>query len=201
MTAAQRAALSMASRLFAYPNEQFWKSEPALRKGLGELGKDGSVQAFVTAATDFLDQLLELGATVAAQEFVATFDHASAASPYLAWHRYGNDRSQGKAMAALNGLYRTAGFEPVEGCLPDYLPRVLEFLAIGPDWAQEALLDGFGPELNGLIVQLQKISSPWAGFLKAAIEPLELTYPDCFRPRSGVDPTIRPMARPEPEIM
>lgn len=199
MTDAQRAALGLASRLFAYPNEQFWELEPKLRRELGALGSENDI--FVKAGTAFLDQLAELGITRAAEEFVATFDHASAVSPYLAWHRYGNDRGQGRAMAALNGLYRTAGFEPVAGCMPDYLPRVLEFLAIAPDWAQEAILDGFGPELNGIISRLEKMRSPWAAFLHAAIDPLKAEYPGCFKPRQGRDSTIRPMARPEPEIM
>ena len=50
-------------------------------------------------------------------------------------------------MAALNALpYRAAGFEPMKGgSLPDYLPRMLEFMAVCDDWAVETMLDGFWP--------------------------------------------------------
>ncbi len=56
-------------------------------------------------------------------------------------------------MAALNGalVYRAAGFEPMKGSLPDYLPRMLEFMAVCDDWAVETMLDGFGPEFEKIV--------------------------------------------------
>lgn len=61
----------------------------------------------------------------------------------------------GRALAGLNELYRDAGFEPVQGLLPDYLPLVLEFFAAAPDWARVVLLDGFGKELIGIYAALE----------------------------------------------
>lgn len=70
-------------------------------------------------------------------------------------HRYGDDPRLGRALAGLNELYRDAGFEPVQGLLPDYLPLVLEFFAAAPDWARVVLLDGFGKELIGIYAALE----------------------------------------------
>lgn len=57
---------------------------------------------------------------------------ASAACP-LHGTATGDDPRLGRALAGLNELYRDAGFEPVQGLLPDYLPLVLEFFAAAPD--------------------------------------------------------------------
>lgn len=197
MTEAQQDSLRIAARMLAYPDADFmnalhWLEAEAERVGVEEA-------EFVAAFRQCAAAVRKLGQEGAAREYVATFDHASDSSPYLAWHRYGNDRSQGKALAALNGLYRTAGFEPLPGVMPDYLPRVLEFLSIAPEWAGEALLDGFGPELAGIIRTLETQQSPYAGLLAASLGPLRQLYPGYFQPRTGPDPTRRPMARPEPE--
>ena len=74
---------------------------------------------------------------------------------HVAWHRYGDDPRLGRALAGLNELYRDAGFEPVQGLVPDYLPLVLEFFSAAPDWARVVLLDGFGKELIGVYAALE----------------------------------------------
>lgn len=197
MTGTQKESLRIAARMLAYPDAEFMKMLPWLE---GEAERAGGEEAaFAGAFQACAASIKDLGQERSAQEYVATFDHASDASPYLAWHRYGNDRSQGQALAALNGLYRAAGFEPVPGVMPDYLPRMLEFLSIAPDWACEAALDGFGAELTGIIQALKTRQSPYADLLATCLLPLRKLYPNYFQPRAGSDPTKRPMARPEPE--
>lgn len=197
MTEAQQDSLRITARMLAYPDSEFMEMLNWLEAEAERIGQEEA--DFAAAFRHLANTLKSLGPEKSAQEYVATFDHASAASLYLAWHRYGNDRSQGKALAALNGLYRTAGFEPLPGIMPDYLPRTLEFLSIAPDWACEALLDGFGPEILGIIKALEEQQSPYAALLAASLAPLLRLYPDRFQPRTGQDPTRRPMARPEPE--
>ena len=63
--------------------------------------------------------------------------------------------ARSKGLSRLRELYRDAGFEPVQGLLPDYLPLVLEFFAAAPDWARVVLLDGFGKELIGIYAVLE----------------------------------------------
>lgn len=196
MTESQKTGLRIAARLLAYPDERLIAT---LEQAAADSDSGGLEPDFAQALASFARDLASLGVDRAAQEYVATFDHASAASLHMSWHRYGNDRSQGKALAAINGLYRTAGFEPVPGSMPDYLPRMLEFFSIAPDWACEALLDGFGPEIAGVIKALEEMPSPYAPILATCVAPLAQEYPAYFQPRSGSDPTRRPMARPEPE--
>lgn len=93
---------------------------------------------------EFIRSARSKGLSRLREEHVAIFDMDSKCSLSLAWHRYGDDPRLGRALAGLNELYRDAGFEPVQGLLPDYLPLVLEFFAAAPDWARVVLLDGFG---------------------------------------------------------
>lgn len=195
MTKSERAMLDFASRSLDYPDADFYASLPCLKREAEEALDEAAWPVFRT----FLDGLEKDGASVAQQRYVAAFDHDPANSLYLAWHRYGNDRGQGKALAALNALYRAAGLEPVYGSMPDYLPRILEFMAVSDDWAVEVLLDGFGPEMWKLAENLSASDPARASILKMAFEPLKAHWPHLFRPREGKDPTLRPMARPEPE--
>lgn len=194
MTCDAAARLRLASRLLAYPDAAWFKA--LLEAKDLDQAED---RPLAEAIKIFIERLSGEGLAIARQRYVAIFDHTPAASLHMSWHRYGNDRSQGKAMAALNGLYRTAGFEPLAGEMPDYLPRMLEFLSIAPEWACEALLDGFGPEIASLQKTLAELDSAHAPVLALALEPLQKAWPRHFVPRTGVDPTKRPMARPEPE--
>lgn len=189
----------MVGNLLAYPNQEYLESLPLAAAEAKELAS-GSDDRFTDVILEFIDATLATAPPELAERYVAIYDHTPAASLYLSWHRYGNDRSQGKAMAALNGLYRTAGFEPVPGCLPDYLPRMLEFLSVAPDWACEALLDGFGPEMAAILETLAEYKSPHSKMLKQVLLPFMEKYPGLFKPRT-IDPTRRPMACPEPEPM
>lgn len=104
---------------------------------------------------EFIRSARSKGLSRLREEHVAIFDMDSKCSLSLAWHRYGDDPRLGRALAGLNELYRDAGFEPVQGLLPDYLPLVLEFFSAAPDWARVVLLDGFGKELIGIYAALE----------------------------------------------
>jgi len=56
----------------------------------------------------------------------------------LTYHAYGDNEKRAAALARLQHLYDQAGWERTDGELPDYLPLLLEFLAIHP-WPETAL--------------------------------------------------------------
>ncbi len=194
MNQEQGRLLCLVSRLLDYPGEDFFADFPAMQAEIALLAEEDQAIPGL-----FLKGLEQLGNRAAQEAYVASFDHDPKASLYLAWHRYGDDRGQGRAMAALNGLYRACGFEPEAGALPDYLPRLLEFLALCDDWAREVALDGFGAEMLGLVQYLEERHSPYAPLLKLAFAPLRERWPQFFAPRNKNDPTIRPLARQKPE--
>ena len=178
MTDNDRRTLRCVSQLLDYPDHAFFERIPEYRALVEE------VRGFANPILHlFLDELEALGPRAAQEAYVGAFDHDPASSLYLTWRRYGNDRKQGRAMASLNELYRDAGFEPVPGVLPDYAPRVLEFLSVCEDWAAITLLDGFGPELASLGHGLEKTGRMHAPLFSLAVDILSREYPPLFRAR------------------
>jgi nitrate reductase delta subunit len=100
------------------------------------------------------------------ENFTAAFDLQPAATLNLTYHAYGDNEQRAAALARLQHLYDQAGWERIGGELPDYLPLLLEFLAIHPRpqtalpvWqclqAATALVDG-----------LEKIAPAYAALLR-----------------------------------
>lgn len=180
-----RQTLRCIAQLLEYPDHAFFERIPEYRVRI-----EKEARGFANPALHlFLDDLEELGPQAAQEAYVAAFDHNPASSLNLTWHRYGNDRKQGRAMASLNELYRDAGFEPVPGVLPDYVPRVFEFLSVCEEWAAEALLDGFGPELAKIGLQLESTEHVYALLFSLAVDILSREYPPLFRPRKTLQGT------------
>lgn len=198
MTDTDRFVMGMASRLLEYPDEELFGELPGLRDEILSR-QEGDESGALKLLANFLDHLEKTGLRQSQEDYVAAFDMDPAASLYMAWHRYGNDRGQGKAMAALNGLYRAAGFEPEMKAMPDYLPVMLEFMAIGQEWSAKILLEGFGSEIAALVKNLLDAGNIYGHVLEAAFAGPRGKWPELFAPRTTPDPTLRPMARPEKE--
>ncbi len=63
--------------------------------------------------------------------YVATFDFDDKASLYVSAHEM--EDSRGQVLIELTELYRQKGYEVPENLLADYLPLLLEFMAIHPE--------------------------------------------------------------------
>lgn len=140
MTARERHVLLALSTLLRYPDEGF-------QDDLSVLAQNKTLPPDIAA---FCAKAAGMRVTSVQEAYLRTFEGSAARSLYLTWHRYGDDPSRGRALAALTELYTDAGFDPLAGELPDYVPAVLEFLAEAPDWACHVLLDGFAPQLRTL---------------------------------------------------
>lgn len=122
----------------------------------------------------FARSVAHMGLTELQAAYVQAFDLEPSSSLHLSWHVYGDSPRQGRALAAFNEIYHDAGFEPLPGELPDYLPLVLEFMAIGPQWAAQCLCQHFGFTLRKLAGQLTAAQSPYAVLLHHVVEVLHI---------------------------
>jgi nitrate reductase delta subunit len=137
--------------------------------------------------------------------YVETFDLRRRASLYLTYYVHGDTRKRGMALLRLKRLYAAAGLEPTSGELPDYLPLLLEFAALAPDGAGDALLREHRPALELLRASLRDADSPYADLLDALCAGLpRLSALERERIRSLADdgpPSeqvgLRPFAPPE----
>ena len=172
-----------AAQLLRYPDEE-----------LAALAREARREPAPAWAVAFLDHaaatpLLDLQAA-----FVQTFDLNRAACLYLTTHAYGDSPLQGRALAALTELYRDSGCTPSGGELPDYLPLVLEFLAMSPAWAAACLCEKFTPAAQNIAAHLAAENSTWAPILRAAADAMRECAPDAGPDTASPDadhPAIR----------
>lgn len=152
------------SNLLRYPDE-------SLKLSGKEWGRSGQPQ--LAAASNFAEYVATTPLLDMQADFVRCFDLNPACSLYLTSHAYGDSPLQGRALAAFAELYRDAGYEPPKEEMPDYLPLVLEFMAVAPPWAAACLCEKFTPVVRGISENLQQEQSPWATLLCAATQAME----------------------------
>jgi nitrate reductase molybdenum cofactor assembly chaperone NarJ/NarW len=129
-----------------------------------------------TSLADVVDWLRTVPATEAAQRYVSTFDHTRRRSLYLTYYRHGDTRARGMALLALKHTYRSAGYDPPERELPDFLPLILEFAALAPEPGTRILVQcQAGLEL--LRRALHEAASPYGHLIDAVCGQLPALLP------------------------
>ena len=125
----RRAIVMACSRMLSYPGRPEFAAELAeAREELGELGVGPG-----SPAAAAVDALLGQAPLELAEEYVARFDLAQETTLHLTAHEHGDGRERGPALLALAQLYRAAGWLPDDRQLSDFLPQLLEFLAVEDD--------------------------------------------------------------------
>ena len=165
----------LASVLLQYPTM-------ALFDGLGQLAEAASAAPRASRGPfgKFLEWLSRTSPDTVAMHYVETFDLRRRCAQYLTYYRYGDTRKRGMAMLEFKAAYRSAGFEPVEDELPDYLPMVLDFAALHPRGQQ--LLRAHRADLELLLRALRQAESPYADVVAAVCAQLPgLRKPDLAR--------------------
>jgi nitrate reductase delta subunit len=150
----------LASVLLQYPTVALFDGISALEAETARLPRSAAVPL-----GRFLDWLQATPPSAVAQHYVATFDLRRRCALYLTYYRYGDTRKRGMAMLAFKAAYRSAGLEPADDELPDYLPLVLDFAALQP--AGEKLLRAHRRDLELLLRGLRDAESPYASVIEA----------------------------------
>lgn len=75
------------------------------------------------------------------ERYVELFDRGRKTALHLFEHVHGDSRERGPAMVELKRIYAEAGYVLATHELPDYLPAVLEFVALAPERADDILAD------------------------------------------------------------
>lgn len=138
-----------------------------------------------------------VGTTSAARQFAPTIAHLRSA-PLMelqSWHvqefdlsrrhalhmtywTNGDTRQRGEVLAAIKQVYRDSGLVvDLQGELPDYLPMMLEFAAVGDPELGTALLRRYRASLELLRMGLADDRLPQAGMLEAICGQLGGTSP------------------------
>lgn len=128
MTPPHADTLRLLSVLLHYPDNDLLGRLDEIAAAAGRL-PDGEIK---TAVHGFLAYLGGHAAIQLQENFTAAFDLRPATTLNLTYHAYGDNEKRAAALARLQHLYDQSGWERITGELPDYLPLLLEFLAIHP---------------------------------------------------------------------
>lgn len=176
VTARQRALTCMAaSVLLDYPSTDQLARMATVRDGVAHLP-----EAVRSRLAGFADHALAADPQALARAYVDTFDTKRKCSMYLSYFLTGDTRRRGTALVRFVEAYRAAGWEVERNELPDYLPIVLEFTAVGDAELGAALLASHREGIEVLRSALTQMGSPYA----AVVEAVCLVLP---RPSAAVE--------------
>ncbi|MEV7004984.1 nitrate reductase molybdenum cofactor assembly chaperone [Streptosporangium sp. NPDC051022] len=158
-----RTAHLVASVLLGYPDDRLHGALPLLAETVAAL-PTGEVRAGLAA---FLDHAAATPPSDLAAHYVATFDLKRRCCLYLTYYAHGDTRARGAALLRFKQAFRTAGFELIDGELPDHLAVVCELSARGAVREAGYLLQDNRAGLEVLRRALEEERSPYADVVAA----------------------------------
>jgi nitrate reductase delta subunit len=157
----------VAAEVLQYPDDTLLERLPVLTQAVA--GLPLSARQLLAG---FLDHLAVTPLHQLQQDYVATFDMKRKCCLYLSYYLNGDTRRRGMALVAFKDVYRRAGMTLEADELPDYLPVVLEFAAVGDADSGEGLLVAHRRGLEVLALALSDLGSPYLPVLTAVLETL-----------------------------
>ncbi|MFC4597992.1 nitrate reductase molybdenum cofactor assembly chaperone [Cohnella hongkongensis] len=157
-----QAMCGLLSYLFQYP-DPFWREQLPVCREEAQAFPDPEARrilsAFVQLAEETDDMQWQAG-------YVRAFDFGKRSNLYLTYAQHGDERERGPALLELKRRYAAVGLELTGSELPDYLPLVLEFAAVAPWDAAEAVLAGRARALQSIGRELAEAASPYSALIE-----------------------------------
>lgn len=167
-----RSSWMLFSQLLQYPDAE-WQEESdemyvdwchLIREE--EAAEAKTVQAL---AGDCLAAFAGMDAATITANYVKTFDFSKKANLYLTYGQLGEDRERGPALLRLKQLYEEEEIVLYTDELPDFLPLVLEYVAVAEESRGISLLVSFRKALDQIKDALHQVESPYRYVLDAIL--------------------------------
>jgi nitrate reductase delta subunit len=130
--------LKALSALLGYPDAALRGALPEIAAVIG--AADGLPRPIKAALAELIGEMAQSDPYELEAAYVALFDRGRATSLHLFEHVHGESRDRGQAMVSLRETYEQAGLTLEASELPDYLPAVLEYLAVATDEEARGML-------------------------------------------------------------
>lgn len=166
MNEEKRSILKVLSVMLHYPDDEFILSLDDLKEAVEEIPQVEQREKCMI----FLSYLSSNPLIRLQEEYTATFDLNPTTSLNLTYHKWGDARERGNALAELNYLYRKAGYESCNDDLPDYLPLVLEFLSINRLTNNFSSIGQYCDQVKAVGSRLRERDSPYSGILAIVLD-------------------------------
>ncbi len=159
-----RRLLAVCSMLLAYPDEATVERLPVVLANLERLPESSR-----RPVSELVEWLAGVELLQAQAHYVENFDRRRRACLYLTYFLNGDTRRRGMALVEFKQAYQAAGFDLGPEELPDFLPVVLEFGAVGDLDVALELLARHRSGLEVLEHALEGFHSPFAAAATALL--------------------------------
>jgi nitrate reductase molybdenum cofactor assembly chaperone NarJ/NarW len=162
VTDEKRVLMKAIGCLLAYPDERLGELLDSVEKVLRDLPPSLARERLMEA----LHGLAGMDPIALREEYTRLFDFNPGTTLELTYHKWGDARDRGAALAGLQRMYREAGWKPATRELPDFLPLVLGLLALAPEKVCSRVLDEYRHELSGLADRVAAASRAYGPILE-----------------------------------
>lgn len=158
-----RRLFAVASIALRYPTSDWM--ECLATAGLSDLSPEAA------EATELLKQFFESTPLLDLQmKYVELFDRKRRAGLYLSYYLNGDTRARGMALLRFKHIYNAEGWDPDSEELPDYLPMLLEFIAVTKSPVALELLVEHRAGVALLHIALRDMKSEYASLMKVILD-------------------------------
>lgn len=177
----------LVSILLEYPDERYVQALPELESAVQKL-PPGRPRAGIEA---FLADARTRSTLQLQESHTAAFDLNPSATLNMTYHLWGDSEKRAETLVRLQQVYGQAGYEISATELPDYLPLLLEFLAIFPAAKRSASILQCFQGLGAVVDRLRGIAPLYAQLLQPLVDICGEPDPDSPR-RAGRDSQAHP---------
>lgn len=129
--------LVLVARFLGYPDEEFFAEKEDLK---GFVKKRLSSELMAREFIKRCEPLLGFAQKDLQELYVDTFDYKEKTGLYLTAQELGDSRKRGMALIQLQKLIEESGFERLDNELADYIPMLLELLAVAEETEEVKML-------------------------------------------------------------
>lgn len=159
-----RSSWMMMSFLLQYPDIEWQESADEMFVDWCHLLQEDdadSVEMLKNLASDCIAEFVGMDSETITQNYVRTFDFSKKANLYLTYGQLGEERERGPALLKLKQIYEEEDMLLTSEELPDYLPLVLEYVAVAEEDKGISLLISFRKALETVQDALTAAVSPY----------------------------------------
>jgi nitrate reductase delta subunit len=158
--------IRVVSLLMQYPDEAYFSSLPEIKSLVGKMPRGkrrASIEKFITRLESEDEIHLQ-------EQYTALFDMSPSTTLNVTYHLWGDGDKRARLLTRLQQLYAKAGLEKKSLELPDFLPLILEFMAIVPNATQSGAIQESLEGIETLVERLKPIDCHYAGLLIPLME-------------------------------
>lgn len=142
------------SVLLHYPGEDYFRQVSKIEPILVDMPPE----EFKVSISEFITRIRTQSLIQLQETYTAAFDMNPATTMNLTYHIWGDNEKRAGMLSRIQQVYQDAGYDRITGDLPDYLPLMLEFLSVGPEEKNEALIWECLQDFDAYITRLRAVA-------------------------------------------